>query len=134
MLTLMVSQHESPSTRAILRHLTFPPGGTKALTYYNSVIKLQERNYFRHLRFGIILFTSDNPALDLLTIQPDLLSKPVDPIIFKELIFEGQIYVNLIYLKELIAFLMITNFSSKPSSLLIFSILAPSLFALRGSK
>ena len=130
MLTLMVSQHESPSTRAILRHLTFPPGGTKALTYYNSVIKLQERIYFRHLRFGIILLTSDNPALDLLTIQPDLLSKPVDPIIFKELIFEGQIYVNLIYLKELIAFLMITNFSSKPSSLLIFSILAPSLFAL----
>ena len=130
MLTLMVSQHESPSTRAILRHLTFPPGGTKALTYYNSVIKLQERIYFRHLRFGIIILTSDNPALDLLTIQSDLLSKPVDPIIFKELIFEGQIYVNLIYLKELIAFLMITNFSSKPSSLLIFSILAPSLFAL----
>jgi len=29
MLTLMVSQHESPSTRAILRHLTFPPGGTR---------------------------------------------------------------------------------------------------------
>ena len=78
----------------------------------------------------MILLTSDNPALDLLTIQPDLLSKPVDPIIFKELIFEGQIYVNLIYLKELVAFLMITNFSSKPSSLLIFSILAPSLFAL----
>ena len=112
----MVSQHESPSTRAILRHLTFPPGGTKALTYYNSVIKLQERIYFRHLRFGIILLTSDNPALDLLTIQPDLLSKPVDPIIFKELIFEGQIYVNLIYLKELVAFLIITNFSSKLSS------------------
>ena len=129
MLTLMVSQHESPSTRAILRHLTFPPGGTKALTYYNSVIKLQERIYFRHLRFGIILLTSDNPALDLLTIQPDLLSKPVDPIIFKELIFEGQIYVNLIYLKELVAFLIITNFSNKPSSLFMFSILAPSLLA-----
>ena len=129
MLTLMVSHNESPSTRAILRHLTFPPGGTKALTYYNSVIKLQERIYFRHLRFGIILLTSDNPALDLLTIQPDLLSKPVDPIIFKELIFEEQIYVNLIYLKELIAFLIITNFSNKPSSLFIFSILAPSLFA-----
>ena len=80
MLTLMVSHNESPSTRAILRHLTFPPGGTKALTYYNSVIKLQERIYFRHLRFGIIILTSDNPALDLLTIQSDLLSKPVDPI------------------------------------------------------
>ena len=84
MLTLMVSHNESPSTRAVLRHLTFPPGGTKALTYYNSVIKLQERIYFRHLRFGISIFTSDNPALDLLTIQSDLLSKPVDPIIFKE--------------------------------------------------
>jgi len=68
MLTLMVSHDESPSTRAVLRHLTFPPGGTKALTYYNSVIKLQERIYFRHLRFGISIFTSDNPALDLLTI------------------------------------------------------------------
>ena len=80
----MVSHNESPSTRAILRHLTFPPGGTKALTYYNSVIKLQERIYFRHLRFGISVFTSDNPALDLLTLQSDLLSKPVDPINFKE--------------------------------------------------
>jgi hypothetical protein len=94
MLTLMVSHNESPSTRAILRHLTFPPGGTKALTYYNSVIKLQERIYFRHLRFGIIILTSDNPALDLLTIQSDLLSKPVDPIFFKEQNSEMQIYIN----------------------------------------
>ena len=79
----MVSQHESPSTRAILRHLTFPPGGTKALTYYNSVIKLQERIYFRHLKFGTRIFTSYSPELELLTIQSDSLSKPVDPNYFQ---------------------------------------------------
>ena len=101
MLTLMVSHSESPSTRAILRHLTFPPGGTKALTYYNSVIKLQERIYFRHLRFGIIILTSDNPALDLLTIQSDLLSKPVDPIFSKNKIPKCKYILIRIVVKRL---------------------------------
>ena len=101
MLTLMVSHNESPSTRAILRHLTFPPGGTKALTYYNSVIKLQERIYFRHLMFGIIILTSDNPALDLLTIQSDLLSKPVDPIFSKNKIPKCKYILIRIVVKRL---------------------------------
>lgn len=49
MLTFMVPQNESPSTRAILRHLASLPSSDEAnLTIIQ--IKRQERSYYRQLK------------------------------------------------------------------------------------
>lgn len=44
---------ETPLTKAFQEHLAFPPRGTKAITYYNSVIKQLKRSYSRRLTVEI---------------------------------------------------------------------------------
>jgi len=79
MLTFMVLQNESPSTRAIQEHLASLPSRDEAnLTIIQ--IKRQERNYYRQLKVWKMSFTSCSPALDMLTLPLVLLSKPVGPI------------------------------------------------------
>ena len=79
MLTFMVPHNESPSTRAILRHLASLPSSDEAnLTIIQ--IKRQERNYYRQLKVWKMILTSYIPALDMLTFQLASLSKPVGPI------------------------------------------------------
>jgi len=66
MLTFIVPQYESPSTRAIQRHLASLPSKDEA---YPTIIQIkrQERNYYRQLKVWKMILTSYIPALDMLT-------------------------------------------------------------------
>lgn len=79
MLTFMVPQNRSPSTRAIERHLASASHAARlGLTIIQSIKQLK-RSYSRHLKRLHQRFTRLDTSLDMLTTQFHSLSKPVDP-------------------------------------------------------
>ncbi len=98
MLTFLVLQNESPSTRAIQEHLASLPSRDEAnLTIIQ--IKRQERNYYRQLKVWKMILTSYIPALGMLTIQLVSLSKPVGPIMRTVIPAKARIFSHF-FIKE----------------------------------